>query len=313
MSNFYPTTKPHISPSAFATWHNQRSAFIKSYFKGEKTSETTAMKAGKMLHKLIEMDMLPVEWRFNNFERTITHHIVDGVQVLGIPDSHLTSSEEIVAFVDYKTGKENTWTSEKLATDLKMLCTAWLVFKENPNAKEVHGVIEHIETEWNGTELVPTETEHACIKHIYTRDTLIAFEDILKKTIADINIAYQEYLQNQGGEVLIDVEDCAEIARLETEIKALEAKQDELKTRVMEQMSFGGQRSFASDYGTFSITERKTYDYPNDLQAQTESGQVVTLQFAEEVDAAMSAAKKNYVLDKEPKSISRSISFRLKK
>lgn len=312
--SFYPDVKPHISPSAFATWHNQRSLFIRSYFKGEKTPETTAMRDGTKIHGLIEGGFLPVINDFEFHEETLEVMIGDKIKVLGIPDSHEVAEKETVTFVDYKTGKKQTWTANKIASDKKMLLTAWLVLQANPHAKNVRAVIEWIGTEWNGAELVPTG-ESECIEHVFDWATLFEVPAIIEKTVAEINLEYEKFLESSEEEIvsLVEESDIHEYVKLEEAKQEIETRQKEIRERIGEQLEVSGQKNFEHPHGTFYFTERKVYEFPEDLSGTMEDGTVVTPEFATKVSSALTAAQNNWKLSNEPKSISKSLSFRAKK
>jgi len=318
---FYPDIKPHLSPSAFAQWHRQKTSFIRSYFLNERTPETSAMKAGTRIHALIEAGFLKVENRFTNFEETITAPVYLNfddpvkkniqVNLLGIPDSHEIADTPEVRFVDYKTGKENRWTPKQLAQDLKMRFTALLVLLENRrrgnDPQSVRGYIEWIGTEWNGKELVPTgETE--VLEIYYSKEELDAFSLIIISTIEEINQEYENF-SSAPKENLVSEEDIAEYAELEAKKKEIELKQSVIKERVFEVMKFSGQQNVKHDLGSFSIATSKKYQYPDDLEFQTESGNIMTLALGEEILVGLSSAKKNYELNHEPVSVTHSIKF----
>lgn len=310
---FYHDIKPHLSPSAIAQWHYSRSQFIRSYFAGEKSSETLAMKTGKMLHALIEGSMLDVQRKYTFIEKGITISCAlpkgGDATIYGIPDSYGKNE-----FVDYKTGQENTWTVEKLATDVKMLCTAWLVWQVNGCGDGVQAWIEWIPTEWNGEELVPKGTveDHKIVGCFYTAATLKEFEKVIAHTVKEVNEEYVKWVAAEGMAFVSD-DDCVEYATLEAQKKEIEAKQKLIKERIGEQMSFGGERTHESSVGTFYVTERKTYEYPKSLKARLADGSDVTLERAEEIEAAIGVVKKEYEMTAEPKVVSRSIGFRPKK
>jgi len=311
---FYPDIKKHISPSALASWHNSRSGFIRSYFKGEKTPETWAMKAGTKIHGLIEAGFLPTIHNFGQAEKTLEFTLItaEGVKVLGKPDSYeLSTNKEVISFVDYKTGQENHWTQEDLATDLKMRTTAWLVLQANSNATSIRAIIEWIGTEWNGVELVPTDEEHICLEHTYTRQELFDFTGVILKTINEVNAEYPKFLEASSASISAD--DCAEYAKLELEKKAVEEKMKPIKERIGEQLAFGGVLSHETEFGTFYFTTKKVYEYPSDLKFQLEDGSVMTLTEGEKVELAMSIVKKNYEIENVPISETKAIGFRAKK
>jgi len=320
-SMFYPEVKPHISPSAFATWHRQKPLFVRSYFKGEKTPETSAMKGGTKIHALIEGGFLEAKHRFALHEPELRHTVTIGsgsqVQIFGKPDSTQVACADICEFVDYKTGRENTWDDEKLSVDLKMKLTAKLVL-ENSRAngyvpRIVRGYIEFFYTEWSGTEVVPIEgKESEVIYFEYTAEELDRFTDVVVKTIEEINVAYEAFLE-RPKESFVQGDDVIEYARLDKQRKEIEAKQKEIKDRIGEQLSFSGEDSFEHEVGTFYTTIKKTYEYPDSLEFAIEGGAIYTVGQGEQIAAGMSAVKKNYELEHEPKTISKSVGFRPKK
>jgi hypothetical protein len=309
---FYPDKKPHISPSAFALWHSSVTGFIKSYFRIRQTIETTAMKAGTKIHALIQGGFIQALNRFNCVEKELVVSL-GGVKVLGRPDSHEENSDnETVSFVDYKTGKEDHWSREELATDLKMRMTAWLVLQANPGAKNVRAIIEYIGTEWNGTELVPTNEPHQCYEYIFTWEDLFGFQDIILNTVKQVNEAYEQFLL-LPEEDFVREEDVLAYAELDRQITELEGRQDEIKSRVKDQLELVGRQSYEHELGTFFFRTSKKYEYPKTLKFITQTGETMTLEKGEEVELAMGAAKKNWELEHEPVSATKSLQFKSKK
>lgn len=267
------------------------------------------MKAGKRFHGLIQGGLLDVIHRFDHHEAELVIELPNQVKALGIPDSYSIATNDLAKFVDYKTGKENNWTKEELSTDLKMLFTAWLVWKTTGEPANVLGIIEWIGTEWDGTELVPVEGDHICVEFLYPAASLQEFEKLLIRTIDEINAEYPKFLESSDD--FINMEDCAEYAQLELQKKEIEEKQKKIKERLQDQMQFGGVSTFPTDFGTFYITEKKTYEYPTTLRINYRDMGLV-LEDAEEIAAAASAAKKNFELEAEPKSVTKSVGFRAK-
>lgn len=317
---FYPEIKPHISPSAHQAWHENKSGFINSYFKGIKSPETGAMRTGTKIHGLIEAGFLKAQRRFKNNEVELVKDFRDtGVKVLGKPDSFgLEEGDDAGYFLDYKSGREVSWTREDLAKDIKMRTTAWLVWQELGKPEKVYGYIAWIGTEWNGTEVVPVEDEYLMIKYCYTFAELTTFEDVIAKSINDINSAYERFL---NGTNLVDEELCKRYADLDEQVKAIEAREieplkvqmDEIKEMISEQMQLGDIPSHETPFGTFSWRTTKKYEYPEDLEFQTESAGLMTLALGEEIAMALSATKKNYELGHDPVEEKKSLSFRAKK
>jgi hypothetical protein len=304
---FYSDIKSHISPSALATWHNSKSGFIKSYFKGERTPETQAMKAGTKIHALIEAGFLESTNKFAVSERDLIVDFKDtGITVLGRPDSYeIDYVQNKAKFVDYKSGKENHWTEEELANDLKMRLTAWLIWKTTNEPYLVDGIIEWIGTEWNGTELVPTG-ERYCVAVQYTDKELRDFEKVIQKTIDEVNAEYERFLESSTKFVVQD--DINSYNEIFQQIEALEDKLSFYKEKIAGQLEFGGARTFSCDFGTFSFRERKEYEYPKDLKIGYKDI-TLTLEAGEQIEKALSVVKKNFELNNDPVRVTKTLGF----
>ncbi len=307
---FYNDVKEHLSPSALDMWLNNRSAFVKTYFEGEKFQGNAATRAGKSVHALIEGGMLEAKHCYNKNETQILVDIGDGRRFLGIPDSYESQPHDgHVSFVDYKTGKENGW-KEKLPSDVKMKATAWLVWKVTGEPKYVHGWIEYWPTEWDAEnkEVRPidgAESEEVPIN--YDEDDLRAFTMVILKAMDEINEAYVRW-QDSTGE-FVNQEDVEEYVKLDKAKREIETRMTEIKERIMGQMEFGGKDNVQTQHGSFYVTTRKTYEYPPTLKVNYLNMGLV-LEDVEAIDGAMSAAKKNWERENEPKSVSRTLGFR---
>lgn len=325
---FYPNVKAYISPSALATWLNSRSSFIGSYFKGKKFEGNSATEAGTKIHGLIEGGFLKAEKVFGNGEQEImTPFRFSGVNVLGRPDDYgfYDEKKDLAVFVDYKTGKDSEWNKAELAGDIKMRATAWLVWnKLGKPEKGVIGYLEWFGTKWNDEtkELVPTNEDHAIFHCKYTADELADFEEVIEKAIKDINTTYDKLMNSDTG--FIDEELIKEYAELDAKVKKFkdeyenkaeefEGRMDEIKETIGGQLEFGGLLNHETPFGTFYFKEAKKFEYPDSLEFQTESGNVMTLAVGEEVSVAMSAAKKNYELTHTPDEIKKTVQFKAKK
>lgn len=313
---FYPEVKAHISPSALAAWHTQRSLFVKSYFLGERTPETSAMKGGKRIHALIESGILSVHHNYEHAEETLSFEIdVDGItcKVLGIPDSY-ELQKKMAVFVDHKSGKENTWDGKKLAGDLKMKTTAWLVWNATGKPAKIKAHIEYIPTQWNPEtkEVEPTGGESVDAAEVeYTGEEMEAFTEVIKNTIREINTTYEEW--SQSSNEFINQDDVAEYARLAQEIGEREAKQTEIKDRIGTQMEFGKTDTYAGIFGTFYFANKKKYAYPDGLTVKLGEGVEMTLAEAEKIGDAAAMAKKKYETENAPESTTRVLQYRGKK
>lgn len=316
---FYPDIKKHISPSAIATWIESPSAFVRSYFKGEKTPDTASMLAGTKIHGLIEAGFLEAHKRYEfNEKQLVTPFRGSDVNVLGTPDSYgMEQDENIAYFVDYKSGRDVSWSREELAKDVKMRMTAWLVWNELGRPEATHGYIAWIGTKWNGTEIVPVTDEYMMIKYVYTKEELLGFEEVIAKSIADINALYERFLVATDT---VDQALCNEYAEIEKQIKAiestkepLEARQEEIKEALSEQMAFGLMDTIEGEFGSFFFKKTKKYAYPPTLEFALPNGEVMTVATGEEVESAMKIVKKVYEGSHDPIEEKRSLQFRAKK
>lgn len=297
---FYPNIKAHISPSALDAWHNNRGLFIRSYFIGEKSPETAAMKAGRMIHALIEGGLLEVKHTYDFVEDTIEVNVDDNKKVLGIPDSYgFDLYYDTAMFVDYKSGKENHWDGVKLAGDLKMKTTAWLIWNVTSRPKRVKAFIEYIPTQWNPEtrEVEPTGGESVVAAEIvYEAKDLEAFSEVISKTMDEINEAYQEWLGSTDD--YINQDDVTLYAELNAQKIELETKMEVIKDRISDQMNMGNKDSLSTPLGSFYFTSRKSWEYPKEL---------------EEAEVELKAKKKKFETENQPTKITKAFGFRAKK
>jgi len=308
---FYPDIKDGMSPSAIAQWLNGRGSFVKTYFMGEKSPETAAMKGGTRIHRLIEAGLIKAKHVFDNAEDEISVTIAEGMVFRGRPDSWGIADGE-TEFVDYKSGKANEW-KDKLPTDIKMRATAFLVWKKAGEPARVKAYIEFIQTTWNPDtkEVVPIEGQETEVVEItYTAEEMETMGKVILREMNEVNDFYVKW-QKSSSE-FVSKEDVEAYAAIDAEITKLEAERDSLKKSIMSQMQFGGAESIKTDFGTFFLTEKETYEYPAGLRINyLDYG--LTVEDAEEISAAAKAAKKNFELANEPVSTKTSISFRAKK
>lgn len=309
---FYHDIKEHMSPSALDQWLHNRSGFIKSYFMGEKGATSAAMRGGTKIHALIEGGLIKAKHVYEHAEQPIKVEVPNSnFSFMGIPDSYETQIiHERAAFVDYKSGKANNW-EEKLEGDIKMKATAWLVWLQTGRPAEVHGSIEFIQTTWNeGTrEIVPIDgKETEIIERIYIREELEEFTQVIIKAMKDVNAFYEKWLKSSGDFVsMTDIESAVQLRKL---IADSEEQLGEIEERIMSQMDFGGEETHKTPYGTFSIRESRTYDYPGTLEFVLDGKERMSLEKADRVAAGAKAARDNFQLVNEPKSVKRSIQFR---
>lgn len=308
---FYHDIKEHMSPSALAQWHNGKGQFVRSYFAGEKSPETKAMTAGTEIHALIEAGIIKAKHVYDCNEQTLKIPVgTTEFWFLGKPDSFESEAHlDEVHFVDYKSGKANDW-EEKLPTDLKMRATAWLVWRQTGMPSSVFGHIEYIQTTWDSEQkkVVPVdgkETEVISIE--YTAKELGDFTKVIANTMRDVNDFYEEWKQSTGD--FVNSEDVNRYAELKQEVEGLEAELEEVGLRILVQMEFGGEENHKTPFGSFFIRETCSYEYPKDLPFSVD-GKELNLENAEKIASAAKAAKSNYELINEPKTVTRKVNFR---
>lgn len=345
MKLFYPIVKKHISPSAFASWFGSRASFIKAYFLGEKGTDTASMRAGKRIHQLIEGGFLKVKHRYSHAEKPLCFALMPGIvgsslgdvpyieqlevdeddysyvlpegsigAMFGIPDSfELPVGTFEARFVDYKSGRENTWDAVKLAGDLKMKMTALLVWLATGRPLRVVGYIEYVPTKWNEEtrEVEPTDGESEVAAEItYTSEEMEAMLPVIVKTMNDINKAYDEY--EESTDEFVNQDDVATYAELEQERRRIDAQQAVIKERIGEQMTMGKKDTLTTPFGSFFFTTKKKFAYPHNLKINYLNMGIV-LEDADAIAAAAAAAKAKFETENEPESVSKVFSFRGKK
>lgn len=313
---FYPDIKAHISPSALAAWKNSRASFVKSYFLKDKSPETAAMKAGKEIHALIEAGLLTVKHKFSQPEKELVYLAEStGVsfKVLGKPDNYELGLKNVAFFVDYKSGKENTWEDVKLAGDWKMKATAWLVWQETGKPEVVHGYIEYVPTVWNQQrkEVEPTGGETEVVaESTYTASEMERFTQEIIKTCHEINEAYLEWLDSTDE--FVNQGDVAEYARLDEEIERLEIQKELVKERIKDQLDMGKKKSLPTPFGSFYFTTKSTWKFPKTLEFK--SGEtVLTLEQLEKLEIAAEVSKEKFKQENEPEKGKPTLQFRAKK
>lgn len=305
---FYPDQKEGMSPSSLDQWLRQKSAFVRTYFEGEKGPETASMAAGTRVHRLIEAGLVPAKNVYQNAEMELRQEVKPGIYFRGKPDSW-EGDESEARFVDYKTGKANAW-KEKLPTDIKMKATAWLVWMQTGKPAKVKGSIEFIAMTWDpvAKEVVPIEdTETEIIPIEYTAAELESFTQVIGKAIDDVNAFYEKWKESSAD--FVNHSDLEIYEDLNRKIEELEAQKKDVGERILGQMQFGGQSTLKTPLGTFYLTERHTYEYPDHLAFEVD-GKEYTLEDADQVEAGAKAAKKNYELLAEPTKTTVSMGFR---
>jgi len=318
--SFYPDKKEGLSPSALQAWIENRSSFIKSYFLEERIQDTAAMSAGKKIHKLIEAGLMPAKKVFTVSEKEIRIELAPGKVIRGFPDSHEELTEEEIAeqkgtnnlieFVDYKSGKANGW-EEKLGTDIKMKATAWLVWMKNDKPAQVRGYIEYFATQWDADtrEIVPIEgVESELVETVYRYGELDEFTDVILKAFKEINEFYLKWLDRTDK--FINEQDLEEYVSLKTKKEKLEMEMGAIAERILDEMNFGGITTHKTPLGTFYITERKTFEYPEKMILDNGMDLATTEEQVDALEKSIKKAKKNYELIAEPISTATSMGFR---
>jgi len=306
---FYPDIKDGMSPSSFASWMGSRSAFVNSYFAGGEMIETEAMRTGTQVHRLIEGGMMKAKHDYEHAEDSLSVTLEDKRIFRGRPDSWESDDKE-ARFVDYKTGKENKW-KEKLPTDLKMRATAFLVWAQAGKPEIVRGFIEFIQTQWNDKTrtIEPIENKESEVESIvYTAKDMKEIGGIILTQMGEVNANYLRW--KNKGETLVDMGTVAEYSEIAEHIKKLTTQGDELKRIIKDQMEFGCETNLKTDFGTFYITTRETYEYPPNIKFTLDGEKEYTLEESDKIASGAKAARKNYEMSQEPVSQSTGVGFK---
>lgn len=296
---------------------------MRSYFSGEKSPETAAMKGGKKIHALIEAGALTVKHSYSNAEKILTQILTVRnagdtadieYKVLGIPDDYSDPVDGSVMFVDYKSGKENVWDNRELAGDLKMKTTAWLVWKNTGCPPFVRGYIEHIPTQWNPNtkEIEPTGGDSVVAAEMtYTGEELEAFTAVILKTMHEVNVGYEEWLTSTDE--FVSQEDVAQYAELDIQRRALESKQELILERISDQMALGKKDNLSTPFGSFYFKSTKKFPPIPATAKINYLDRGITWEDAEQISAAAAAFKKKFETENDPVEVKKSLQFRIKK
>jgi len=312
--SFYPDIKPGLSPSGISQWLQSRAQFARTYFQGERAPETSAMRAGTMVHRLIEAGAIKPQHLYPVLEEELSFEIIDGILFRGRPDSFEKKAKAgTVRFVDYKTGRASEW-EKKLPTDIKMRATAWLVWMNAGKPEKVLGSIEFFQMTWDpdAKEVVPIEDKPSEIYEIaYAASEMELFTEVILKAIKDVNAFYEKWQASEGAD-FVNEADLQHYLTLRAKRDALDAEIDEVADRLKTQMEFGGRSLHKTPYGSLYLIEKRAYDYPPELRINYRDMGLV-LEDAQEIAKAVKVAQQNYSLLAEPRETSVSLGFRAAK
>lgn len=314
---FYHDKKEHMSPSAMQSWLHSRGSFIKSYFREERGIETKSMAFGTKVHALIEGGMLNATQVYDHNEAELRFEVEpdSGLYFMGKPDSYSDPLDDegvsSVEFVDYKSGKTNSW-NEKLPTDIKMLATAWLVWRASGKPDVVNGYVEFIETVWD-EELhdvkIVEGTDTVVMARRYTWAEMENFTQAILKAMSDVNAFYKKWEASSGEFVRQDDIDAA--LKLRARLATIEAELEEVEDRIASQMEFGGEETHKLDgLGTYYFKTTDAWEYPEELEFVLDGAEKFTLGKAERVASGVKAVKKNYELVNEPATSKKTLAYR---
>jgi len=278
---FYPEKRKHTSPSALALWKDNRAEFERRYFAGEKTFVNKAMIKGTQVHREVELGMREVQIRYEHAEQEIVVPFKAGrteLELKFIPDSYEIKNGK-AKFVDYKTG--SAWSKKRAEDDFKQAVVAWGLYLMT--GSEVSGAIEHIADD--GTTKV--------YRVRYTTERLEQVGDEVKKLVKEINKGYEEWLTRT--DVFMDEDALARFAELKAEERRIKDELQAISEQISGQMEAGGLSRAKTPFGTFYFTERKRWEYPDDVV---------------KIEQKLKKAKKEYEATHEPKTITRTLSFR---
>ena len=292
-----------ISPSQLKTWVKSEKDYIKWYIKGLPRPTSKYMEFGTFIHKAIEegksenptLDMmigliprldapeieLNVPTTINKVE-VVLNGILDNYDVV---DDHL---------IDYKTGKVGNWSDEIVAQDLQFKFYA-LMHKLSTKRDLKKVTIVHLHTTEEDGNVVLTG-EFDVYEYTPTKADLDEVKDQFKKFIKWANALTPEMLSDEASTETTDT--IAKMRAIREQQEILDAEYDNLKAIVLADMEKTGAMELKTNDAHVYFQSRKTYEYPAEIKA---------------LEAGVKTAKETWEKDHEPKTITKTFTFKINK
>jgi hypothetical protein len=266
------TNREYLSWSQYNLWQTSKKQFYKRYVLGEKSPTSKYMtkgtefghymETGEILPSVNNPDMLEVvgssidklEIMEHEIKTTISDERLGDIKLLAYIDSGMNNFEY---FIEYKTGK-HPWTQERvnlheqldfyalcyyLKSDLKVIPSCKLVWVETQEDNEGNlyftGNFEEFEREFT--------------------------EEGLAMMLVKVIMVMHEIAEYEYKEMELDNDIVKRYVGINDKINALKEESDILRLQIMTQMSNAQVKYAESNYGSFSISERKSYSYPRKI------------------------------------------------
>lgn len=294
----------YLSWSQYSLWQTSQREFWKRYGLGEDRSANKYFAKGRELGEALEDnedgenstdDLLALVLtevpKLDIMEHKVEVELKDGSKILCFLDSCDLLGEE---FYEYKSGKI-PWTQEKVEKHDQMLFYALSLYIKSGRMRTPDCTLIWVETEQTENGLKYTGVVERFTREISIKD-VEEFEDKLIKAIQEIeDFVYLE--------LDIDDEVMDRYIEVTEQIKALEAEANLIRLEIQLQMEADDVKYASATNGKFSISERKTWKYSQDLTN-------VQAEFNKQIKIAQTQEQKDGIATQE---VSTSLRFSLNK
>lgn len=297
--------KDYLSWSQYSLWTKSKREYWKRYGLNENRSANKFFAKGKELADAMEYgddgsfstdELLSVVLenipKLDFMEQEIKVVMKNGENLLSYLDS---CSIYMTEFLEYKTGKV-AWTQELVDKHEQLLFYALSIYINSGRTEIPTCKLIWIETEQTETEGLKYTGLVEEFPRSFTVEEIEEFEDVLIKTITEIEEF--EYLELELENELVD-----RYIELNNIIKESEAEIDLIRLEIKLMMESEGVEYASSDNGKFSISEKKVWEYSENLQQ-------VKKDIAKELAKAMKAEQKEKIAVQK---VTKSLKFSLNK
>jgi len=255
------TIRDYFSWSQYSLWNSSKIAYRKKYVIGQDDLKSKYLEKGKMLAESLKFgviadtdddiseDIIVSLPKLEYSEKEIDI-VIGGERILAYLDS---CSSDLKLFYEYKTGKIE-WTQERLDKDEQTLFYAVLLHS-------ITGVIPTVELYW-------AETQDKDGQVTFTGSIKRFVREFSKKEIEKMEVkilkTIQEIRNYEYETVLIDDSLVETYLELNMRVEELNAQLDAIKSAIMSEI--GEATIGESNYGTFSVVNRKTYKYSEEVE-----------------------------------------------
>lgn len=282
--------KEYLSWSQYSLWLTSKREYWKRYGLGEDRSQNKYFVKGRELGEALEYDddgeystdpllktVLEIVPRLELMEHKIEVELKNGEKILSYLDSCNEFGDD---FYEYKTGKV-AWTQEKVDEHKQLLFYALALYLISGRQVIPACTLYWVETEESEDGVITYTGVVEVFSRQFTEEEILEFEDELIQAIEDIDaFEYKEL------EVADDVMD--RYIYLTDTIKAMEEEASLIKLGILIEMEADEVNYASATNGKFSISERKNWEYSEDLQD-------IVKKFAKQVGIAQKQEQKDKI------------------